>query len=140
MEPVRTLHLAPTGGRTAEPGRFETAFQGAVAGATRGVTGTLALAAPVVPGGAVLAGAIHGATSASAATASRGATSSAAVAAGGGDLLDATRSLQLEAQSFNLQYLQLQESLQRESREFQAVSNVMKVRHDAAKSAIHNIQ
>jgi hypothetical protein len=59
--------------------------------------------------------------------------------AGGGDLMDATRALQQQAQSFNLQFLQLQESMQRESREFTALSNVMKVRHETAKNAIGNI-
>ena len=49
------------------------------------------------------------------------------------------RALQQEAQTFNLQYLQLQEAMQRESREFTAVTNVMKVRHDSAKAAINNI-
>ncbi len=47
--------------------------------------------------------------------------------------------LQQESQTFNLQYLQLQENMQRESREFTALSNVMKVKHDSAKSAINNI-
>jgi hypothetical protein len=64
----------------------------------------------------------------------------AATGAGGEcDILEATRALQQEAQTFNLQYLQLQESMQRESREFQALSNVMKVKHDSAKAAINNI-
>jgi hypothetical protein len=56
-----------------------------------------------------------------------------------GDAIEATRALQQEAQTFNLQYLQLQEAMQRESREFQALSNVMKVKHDSAKAAINNI-
>ena len=53
--------------------------------------------------------------------------------------MEATRVLQQQSQSFNLQYLQLQESMQRESREFTAVTNVMKVRHESAKTAIGNI-
>jgi hypothetical protein len=61
---------------------------------------------------------------------------------GGGqwDLLDAQRALQQEGHSFNASYLQLQEAMQRESREFNTVSNVMKVRHDSAKAAINNIR
>jgi hypothetical protein len=39
----------------------------------------------------------------------------------------------------NLQYLQLQERMQQESREFSTLSNVMKVKHDTARSAIGNI-
>ena len=53
--------------------------------------------------------------------------------------MEATRALQAEAQTFNLQYLQLQESMQRESREFTSLTNVMKVKHDSAKAAINNI-
>jgi hypothetical protein len=67
----------------------------------------------------------------------------AAAGAGGlgsqGDLIEATRALQQEAQAMNLQYLQLQEQMQRESREFTALSNVMKVKHDSARAAISNI-
>jgi hypothetical protein len=59
---------------------------------------------------------------------------------GSGDAFEATRILQQEGQSFNLRYLELQERLQRETREFTAISNVMKVRHDAARAAIQNVQ
>jgi hypothetical protein len=129
MEPVRILHLAPTTERKAERSRFESALRGAGAAVAGGVSSTLGLAAPFVPGGPVLAAAVKGAISPPAPVAG----------AGPGDVVEATRALQVEAQSFNLQYLQLQETLQRESREFTAVSNVMKVRHDTAKSAIQNI-
>ncbi len=37
------------------------------------------------------------------------------------------------------EYLQLQENMQRENREFTTLSNVMRVKHDSAKSAIQNI-
>ena len=47
--------------------------------------------------------------------------------------------MQQEARTSNLQYLQLQESMARESRGFTTVSNVLKVKHDSAKSAIGNI-
>jgi hypothetical protein len=56
-----------------------------------------------------------------------------------GDILAATRALQQEGRTANLEYLQLQENMQRESREYTALSNVMKVKHDSAKSAIGNI-
>lgn len=146
MDPIRTLpvHVAPTTERKAERGRFESALRGAAAGAAAGIGQSLALAAPFVPGGPVLAGAVRGATtpqpSALGPTTGGSSPGAATVAAGGGgDLVEATRALQAEAQSFNLQYLQLQEGLQRESREFTAMSNVMKVRHETAKSAIQNI-
>jgi pyridoxal biosynthesis lyase PdxS len=101
------------------------------------VTASVELAAPYVPGGTVLSAAVRSATG----SVARFGTANAAAAAttGGGDVVEATRALQQEAQAFNLQYLQLQESMQRESREFTALSNVMKVKHDSAKSAINNI-
>jgi hypothetical protein len=55
------------------------------------------------------------------------------------DLLAAQQALQSDSQSFNMQYLALQDQMQKESREFTAVSNIMKVRHDTAKNAISNI-
>jgi hypothetical protein len=37
-------------------------------------------------------------------------------------------------------YMKLQNEMQRESREYNAVSNIIKVRHDSAKAAINNIR
>lgn len=42
--------------------------------------------------------------------------------------------------SFNLQYLQLQNEITEENRQFTMISNIMKDRHDAAKNAIDNIR
>ncbi len=180
MERIGTLLVAPSTERKAEPGQFATALKAATAGVAAGLSMGASLAAPFVPGGAVLAGALRatatqalpaggpgpstgssslalpatgpGTTAglaasvglAAAAGAARAAPSTLAPTAGvagtgGGDLLEATRALQLQSQSFNLQYLELQEAMQRESREFTAMSNVMKVRHDSAKAAITNI-
>ena len=41
--------------------------------------------------------------------------------------------------SFNLQYLQLQNSMQNENRQFTMVSNIMKTKHDTAKNTISNV-
>ncbi|HET7752925.1 MAG TPA: hypothetical protein VFK85_03365 [Anaeromyxobacteraceae bacterium] len=138
MSRISPLHVAPTTERKAEPGRFSAALRGAAAGATHSIAQTLALAAPAIPGGPVLAAAVRGGI-ASAAAPGTAALPGDGAAAGGGDLLEATRTLQQQAQSFNVQYLQLQENMQRESREFTALSNVMKVRHDTSKAAISNI-
>ncbi len=150
MNRIESIHVAQTVERQAEPGRFRTALKAAAGGIARGVAATVELAAPYVPGGTVLSAAVRSAAGGS--TSRRLASSSAAdggvpgssgpsTSAGGGegDILEATRALQQEARTFNLQYLQLQESMQRESREFTALSNVMKVKHDSAKSAINNI-
>lgn len=56
------------------------------------------------------------------------------------DMLEAQKLMAAEGQKFNLAYLQLQNEMQRESREHNAVSNIMKVRHDSAKAAINNIR
>lgn len=155
MNRIDSIHVAPTTEKKTEPGRFGAALKAAAAGVANGVAATVELAAPYVPGGTVLSGALRsaagsgslpargraGALSADPGTAAARAAPGGGVggAGGEGDLLDATRALQQEAQTFNLQYLQLQESMQRESREFQALSNVMKVKHDSAKAAINNI-
>ncbi len=163
MERIGTLVVAPTTERKAEPGRFSETLRSVAADTVNGIAGSLTLAAPYLPGGAVLAGALRSAVPASPAPGpTTGIVASPALAAtpagpltrgsaapiaaagaiaptGGGDIMDATRALQQQAQSFNLQFLQLQESMQRESREYTALSNVMKARHDTAKSVIGNI-
>jgi hypothetical protein len=147
MNRIESVHVAPTTERKTEPGRFGAALRGAAAGVAHGIAASVELAAPYVPGGTVLSGAIRSTASGLEARTRSGSTSSAsstagaaAGAAGGeGDVLEATRALQQEARTFNLQYLQLQENMQRESREFTALSNVMKVKHDSAKAAINNI-
>ena len=149
MNRIESIHVAPTTERKAEPGRFGASLRAAAAGLARGVAATVDLAAPYVPGGTVLSAAVRSVargkagafgpdpgTSALGSAATNAVTSSAADE---GDVLAATRELQRESQTFNLQYLQLQESMQRESREFTALSNVMKVKHDSAKAAINNI-
>jgi hypothetical protein len=56
------------------------------------------------------------------------------------DMLEAQKLMAAEGQKFNMAYLQMQNEMQRESREHNAVSNIMKVRHDSAKAAINNIR
>ncbi len=146
MNRIESIHVAPTTERKAEPGRFGTALRAAGASLARGVAATVELAAPYVPGGTVLSAAVRSSTAGVRGRAGALAPDPGTAAAGAGagtaaegDVLAATRALQQEAQTFNLQYLQLQEHMQRESREFQALSNVMKVKHDSAKAAINNI-
>jgi hypothetical protein len=42
--------------------------------------------------------------------------------------------------SFNLQYLQLQDQMQRENRSYTAISNIMKTKHDTVKNSISNVR
>ncbi len=72
-----------------------------------------------------------------------GSNSAIGSAAGGGgqdQLLAATGNMQETQMSFNLQYLQLQSAMQNENRQFTAVSNIMKTKHDTVKNSISNIR
>jgi len=64
--------------------------------------------------------------------------------ASGGDsseqMMQATQELQELNMSFNLQYLALQQHMQSENRQFTAISNIMKTKHDTAKNAINNVR
>jgi hypothetical protein len=141
MNEIQSIHVAPTTVKKTEPGRFENALRSAASGLARGVAASVELAAPYVPAGTVLSAAVRSAAPASVTASVATAPDSGAAASSSpeGDVLAATRTLQQEARTFNLQYLQLQENMQRESREFTALSNVMKVKHDSAKAAIANI-
>jgi hypothetical protein len=55
---------------------------------------------------------------------------------GGGDMWSLLQLQDMQSREF----LALQNEMQRESREFNAISNVIKVRHDSAKAAINNIR
>ena len=56
------------------------------------------------------------------------------------DLLAAQKEMQAEGAKMNLAYMDLQNQMQAESRAHNAISNIMKVRHDSAKAAINNIR
>lgn len=56
------------------------------------------------------------------------------------ELRKAIESLQETQMSFNLQYLQLQQKMQNESRSYTTVSNILKTRHDTVKNSISNIR
>ena len=58
----------------------------------------------------------------------------------GAIMMQATREMQEMNQQFNLQYLNLQQDMQQENRKFTAISNVMKTKHDTAKSMIQNVR
>jgi hypothetical protein len=137
------------------------------------------LAAPYIPGGAIVSAAVSGLGSvkSSLTSSSAGATamapsanviSSGTVSTGGsvattgttssggsvfgnieaqaaaGDssaqMMMATKQMQEMNQSFNLQYLQLQQQMQADNRQFTLLSNIMKTKHDTAKNAINNVR
>ncbi|MDD5039270.1 MAG: hypothetical protein PHN78_08185 [Dehalococcoidales bacterium] len=55
-------------------------------------------------------------------------------------LMNATKSMQEMSQSFNMQYLQLQQDMQEENRQFTLISNIMKTKHDTVNNSINNIR
>jgi hypothetical protein len=55
-------------------------------------------------------------------------------------MMHATKQMAEFQASFNLQYLQLQEKIQIDTRQFNLVSNIMKTKHDAAKNALNNVR
>lgn len=76
-----------------------------------------------------------------------GSSSSSAVAGAGAgssdafnSMMSATREMSEFQASFNLQYLQLQQKIQIDTRQFNLISNIMKTKHDAAKNALNNVR
>lgn len=55
-------------------------------------------------------------------------------------LFQATKEMQEMQMSFNLQYLNLQNQMQNENRQFTMISNIMKTKHDTVKNSISNIR
>lgn len=72
----------------------------------------------------------------------KGGTTATDAAAGGGGTseVEAMRQLQKEGAQQNLQYLQLQQEAQDQNRRFSTASNLLKSRHDTARSAINNLR
>jgi len=64
----------------------------------------------------------------------------AGLASSQAQLLEATKQMQETQMSFNLQYLQLQSQMQNENRQYTAVSNILKTKHDTVKNSISNIR
>jgi hypothetical protein len=99
-------------------------------GGAGGIPGATSVGADGIPVGGSFLGAQQGA----------GGQAAGGSGNSGMDMLNATKNMQEMAQSFNLQYLQLQEKMQSENRSFSTVSNVMKTKHDTAKSSISNVR
>lgn len=145
---------------------FGTQLRGGIAAGANQLGNAAGVAAPFVPGAAVVSAAVNGAAAgiggggqgAFGATAQSGGSTfvgdvpfsnSSNLSANNGtassgsaqqDLMNQTKDMQEMMASFNLQYLQLQEKMQAENRSFSTVSNVMKTKHDTAKSSINNVR
>ncbi|MFB1481290.1 hypothetical protein [Corallococcus sp. RDP092CA] len=104
------------------------------------LSGTVSAAVPVEAVSSVPAAGGASAPSARASTAGTTASTGATGTGDAWDLLEAQRLMAEDGQKFNVAYLSLQNAMQKESREHNAISNIMKVRHDSAKAAINNIR
>lgn len=89
---------------------------------------TTAAVAPMVPGGQLVGAAARGLSALK--NGSRGAS---------GEQIDKMWEMQEQNQVFNMQYMQLQQQIQADNRNFSTMSNLLKVRHDTAKAAINNM-
>jgi hypothetical protein len=129
--------LTPTVARQTPKGEFGEALKTALRSG-----GTLASGlAGVVPGGGLVTAAL-GAAGSGSASALAGVTSASATVAPGATGTEGAGSLQGELAQMKAQAdqsLALQIAMQNESREYATLSNVIKVRHDSARSAINNI-
>ena len=63
-----------------------------------------------------------------------------AARAGKAPLRDYSASIQEAYRSFDLEYLILQKKISQDNRQFTMISNIMKTKHDTARSAINNIR
>ena len=106
-------------------------------GASELLTGVEQLAG-LAPGGSAVTAAVRGAASAGSTGGSQGAQS--AEGPGGDTASSPMSSALMDSTSQSMQLLELQQQISMEQRQFTTVSNVMKARHDTAKSVINNVR
>jgi len=123
-----------------------------VANGAGAVAGAVGVAAPFIPGGAVVSSTVSQAAGAIGNYAGDGAMNvpgqapglNTPMGQGGGSstqsLMDQTKQMQEMQMSFNLQYLNLQNKMQGENRQYSTISNVLKTKHDTTKNSINNIR
>lgn len=98
-----------------------------------GALETVSTVAPAIPGGELVKMAADGLQNLKGETPN-------GLATGQGENFDEMWEMQRQNQVYNMQYMKLQQSAQAQNRRFKALSNLMKVRHDTAKSAINNMR
>lgn len=147
---IGSLSITPTVARQTPQNDFGTVFARTAQEVVRAGAG---IAASMMPGAPMVSAAVASISSVVSSTASSvgGASARPGVGGAGGvggtagggeqwDLLAAQREMQAEGMKMNLAYMNLQNEMQAESRAHNAISNIMKVRHDSAKAAINNIR
>lgn len=111
-----------------------TSFTDVLSGVADVALATTAAVAPLVPGGqliGVAAGGLYSLKQASSGKSDLGGAN--------GDQIDKMWAMQKENQAYNMEYMALQQEIQSDNRNFSTLSNLLKVRHDTAKSAINNM-
>jgi hypothetical protein len=106
-------------------------FMDRVAG---GAMSAVSLVAPSMPGGRLVEAAAGGLGQL------RDKTPDGLLSGQTSDSLQQMQQMQESNQMYNLQYFELQQQAQQDNRQFKAMSNLMKVRHDTAKTAINNMR
>jgi hypothetical protein len=101
--------------------------------------------ATVLPAGGMLSAAIRTGTAASTGAVPVGQSpagpgSLAGTVGAGGSELDQMRQIQQEGLASSMEVLEIQQRIGRENRVFSTLSNVMKARHETARTAINNIR
>jgi len=144
---IGSVSITPTVARQTPQNDFGTVFARTAQEVMKAGAG---IAASMMPGAPMVSAAVASVSSVVSSTASSVQGVSAAGGAGGvggtagqgeqWDLLAAQREMQAEGMKMNLAYMNLQNEMQAESRAHNAISNIMKVRHDSAKAAINNIR
>lgn len=106
-------------------------------GATELLSGVEQLAG-LAPGGSAITAAVRGAAASNGTT--QGSTTQSAEGPGGETGTSPMSSALMDSSSQSMQLLELQQQISMEQRQFTTVSNVMKARHDTAKSVINNVR
>ena len=113
--------------------REKTKFGKFMSDVADGALDTVSAVAPAIPGGRLVKMAADGLQGLREQT-------PGALGPGGEDEMSEMWEMQRRNQAYNMQYLQLQQEAQEQNRRFKTLSNLMKVRHDTAKSAINNMR
>jgi hypothetical protein len=126
---VRSVQSPPSNDQPMETRDRGAAFRSHLARAFSAASQVASGVAPAAPGAGVVAAGFSGL--------SRLLDAEASGAAKGQDDLE---NMLEESRSFNARYIALQSQMQMESQAFTAVSNIMRVRHESAQTALNNIR
>jgi hypothetical protein len=146
-----TMNSQTSSTRTTPSTSFGTLVRTGVASGAGAAAGAAAVAAPFVPGGSVITAAVNGGAQAMGAgntvndipgnaPGMGGQTGTAPTGNAQQDMLNQTKAMQEMQMSFSMQYLQLQEKMQNENRQYTTISNVLKTKHDTVKNSINNVR